>query len=157
MSVQSVVVIDDDRITAELITEALEQQLGVDVYSFNRSKQARDFLLQQTNATVSFIISDQMMPDFNGLDLLQACRQAGLTVPFLLLTSDATRDTVMESPSVWRQPVCCQTFYSRQPAGQGPGFAASDSLTSVSISFLNLLTRHWIALTGVGYTDVTIR
>lgn len=97
MSVQSVVVIDDDRITAELITEALEQQLGVDVYSFNRSKQARDFLLQQTNATVSFIISDQMMPDFNGLDLLQACRQAGLTVPFLLLTSDATRDTVMKA------------------------------------------------------------
>ncbi|WP_137166053.1 response regulator [Salinimonas lutimaris] len=97
MSVQSVVVIDDDRITAELITDALEQQLGVDVYSFNRSKQARDFLLQQTNATVSLIISDQMMPDFNGLDLLQACRQAGLTVPFLLLTSDATRDTVIKA------------------------------------------------------------
>ena len=91
------VVIDDDCITAELITDALEQQLGVDVYSFNRSKQARDFLLQQSNATISLIISDQMMPDYNGLDLLHACRQAQLTVPFLLLTSDATRDTVIRA------------------------------------------------------------
>ena len=97
MTIQSVVVIDDDCITAELITDALEQQLGVDVYSFNRSKQARDFLLQQSNATISLIISDQMMPDYNGLDLLQVCRQAQLTVPFLLLTSDATRDTVIRA------------------------------------------------------------
>lgn len=97
MSVQSVVVIDDDMITQELITEALEQRLGVDVYSFNRSKQARDFLLQQSNASVSLIISDQMMPDYNGLDLLTACRQSGLTTPFLLLTSDATRETVIKA------------------------------------------------------------
>ena len=69
----SVAVVEDDPITLDLITDALETQLDATVYPFTRSKFARDFLLQQTAESISLIISDQVMPDYDGLSLLKTC------------------------------------------------------------------------------------
>lgn len=97
MTSLSIVVIDDDVITLELIVVALEQHLGAHVHSFTHSKLAREFLLKQTDASVSLVISDQMMPDYDGIALLNLCRQQGMQVPFLLLTANATRATVLKA------------------------------------------------------------
>ncbi|AXR07583.1 response regulator [Salinimonas sediminis] len=97
MTSQSIVVIDDDVITLELIVVALEQQLGAHVHSFTHSKLARAFLLKQSDASVSLVVSDQMMPDYDGIALLNLCRRQGMQVPFLLLTADATRATVLKA------------------------------------------------------------
>ncbi|WP_018983340.1 response regulator [Salinimonas chungwhensis] len=70
MARQSVVVIDDDAITLQRICDALVSQLKMNVYAVNYSKLARDCLRQQHDATVSLIISDQMMSDYDGLHLL---------------------------------------------------------------------------------------
>ena len=56
---------------------------------------AHDFLVNQPQDNLSLIISDQNMPQYDGLTLLKACREAGLKTPFILLTADATRDTVI--------------------------------------------------------------
>ena len=93
----SVAVVEDDPITLDLITDALETQLDATVFPFTRSKFARDFLLQQTSDTISLIISDQVMPDYDGLSLLKTCQSSGLDVPFLLITADPHKELVIEA------------------------------------------------------------
>jgi len=93
----SVAVIEDDVITLDLITDALETRLSATVYPFSRSKIAREFLLQQTPDTLQLIISDQVMKEYDGLSLLKACRSANLSVPFLLITGDPNKEVVMEA------------------------------------------------------------
>ena len=97
MSSQPVVVIDDDPVTVQIIADALHQQGNIDVYSFTRSKLAREFLLKQSDASVALIISDQCMPDYDGISLLTLWRKKGMLTPFLLLTADATRQTVIKA------------------------------------------------------------
>lgn len=97
MTVFSVAVVEDDPVTLDLITEALETHLDATVYTFTRSKFARDFLLQQTPDTLNLIISDQVMPDYDGLSLLKTCHSNGLEVPFLLITADPNKEVVMEA------------------------------------------------------------
>ena len=93
----SVAVVEDDPITLELITDALETQLDATVFPFTRSKFARDFLLQQSSDSLSLIISDQVMPDYDGLSLLKTCQSSGLNVPFLLITADPSKELVIEA------------------------------------------------------------
>ncbi|QCZ92674.1 response regulator [Salinimonas iocasae] len=97
MSSQPVVVIDDDPVTVQIIADALHQQGNIDVYSFTRSKLAREFLLKQSDASVALIISDQCMPDYDGISILTLWRKKGMLTPFLLLTADATRQTVIKA------------------------------------------------------------
>lgn len=97
MSSQPIVVIDDDPVTVQIISDALHQQGNIDVYSFTRSKLAREFLLKQSDASVALIISDQCMPDYDGISLLTLWRKKGMLTPFLLLTADATRQTVIKA------------------------------------------------------------
>ncbi len=93
----SVAVVEDDPITLDLITDALETQLDATVFPFTRSKFARDFLLQQSSDSLSLIISDQVMPDYDGLSLLKTCHSSGLNVPFLLITADPNKELVIEA------------------------------------------------------------
>ncbi len=97
MTPLSIVVIEDDAITLEMITVALESRLQANVYPFSKSKTARDFLLKQTNNSIDLIISDQQMPDYEGLELLEACKSTTLDVPFLLITAEASRDMVISA------------------------------------------------------------
>ena len=93
----SVTVVEDDPITLDLISDALETKLNATVYPFSRSKFARDFLLQQTSNSISLVISDQVMPDFDGLSLLKTIQAKGLVIPFLLITADPHKDLVVEA------------------------------------------------------------
>lgn len=93
----SVAVIEDDVITLDMITNTLENTLGATVYPFNRSKVAREFLLQQNSDSLQLIISDQVMPDFDGISLLKTCFNAKLSVPFLMITADPNKALVMSA------------------------------------------------------------
>ena len=93
----SIAVIDDDVITLDMITHALESRLRATVYPFSRSKLAREFLLRQTPSALQLIISDQMMDGFDGLSLLKTCHAAQLNIPFLLITAEPNRALVMEA------------------------------------------------------------
>ena len=93
----SIAVIEDDVITLDIITEALESRLSATVYPFSRSALARDFILRQTPSTLQLIISDQVMQGYDGLSLLKTCHAAQLNIPFLLITADPNRKLVMEA------------------------------------------------------------
>ncbi|MCW8091722.1 response regulator [Alteromonas sp. ASW11-130] len=97
MSELNIVAIDDDDITLEIIKSILEESLDAFVFTFSRSKQAREFLVKQSPETLQLIISDQNMPEYNGLTLLKMCNAVELNVPFILLTADASRETVVKA------------------------------------------------------------
>ena len=78
----SIAVIEDDLVTLDLITDALENRIGATVYPFSRSKIARDFLLQQTPDSLHLIISDQVMPEYDGLSLLKPVTRLVYKSPF---------------------------------------------------------------------------
>ncbi len=93
----NIVAVDDDDITLEIITRILEEAFGAFVYAFSRSKQAREFLVRQTPDTLQLVISDQNMPEHDGLTLLKMCNNIQLNIPFILLTGDVSRETVMKA------------------------------------------------------------
>ncbi|MBU2979510.1 response regulator [Alteromonas sp. C1M14] len=95
MSNYSIVVIDDDTVTLDIVTYALEEAFEVTVLAFSRSEMAREFLLSPAGKSLALIISDQNMPVYDGLTLLKECRGVGVDAPFILLTGDATRETVL--------------------------------------------------------------
>lgn len=95
MAEYTIVVVDDDTISLDIVTYTLEEHLEANVIAFSRSEMAYDFLMNQPQDNLSLIISDKNMPQYNGLDILKACRNKGLRTPFVLLTGDATRETVL--------------------------------------------------------------
>ncbi|MCP4236624.1 MAG: response regulator [Aestuariibacter sp.] len=95
MSTFTVAVIDDDEVSLELIAHIIESELDAQVISFTRSAFAREFLMHQTDTSLDMIVSDMVMPEYDGLSLLRACREKGLSVPFIFMTAYATRQTEM--------------------------------------------------------------
>ncbi|OFI32835.1 hypothetical protein BFC17_06265 [Alteromonas lipolytica] len=89
----NIAVIDDDEITLELIVTILKSDLDVNVVSFSNSTLAREFLLKQTSDSLDMVISDMVMPGFDGLALLRDVRAAGLMFPFLFMTAYESRQT----------------------------------------------------------------
>lgn len=93
MTTLNIVVIDDDEITLDLIVNMLENDLSASVISFSRSALAREFLIQQTPGSLDMVISDMVMPEYDGLALLRECRNTGLEMPFVLMTAYESSQT----------------------------------------------------------------
>lgn len=89
----NIAVIDDDEITLELIVDAVASELPVNVVSFSNSALAREFLLKQTSDSLDMVISDMVMPGFDGLALLRDVRSADLMFPFIFMTAYESRQT----------------------------------------------------------------
>jgi CheY-like chemotaxis protein len=97
MSDLVIAIVDDDEISLELMINILETELNATVFSFTRSKFAREFLLQQNEDSLHLVISDLVMPEYDGVELLRTFRQAGLNIPFLFMTAYASRQTVLDA------------------------------------------------------------
>ena len=93
----TIAVIDDDTISLDIIVAGLEDKLGATVFAFSRSKVALEFLKQQSHDSIHLVISDLVMPEYSGLELLATCRELQNDVPFILLTANATKDTVVKA------------------------------------------------------------
>ncbi len=93
----TIAVIDDDTISLDIIVAGLEDKLDATVIAFSRSKVALEFLKQQSHDSIHLVISDLVMPEYSGLELLATCRDMNNDVPFILLTANATKDTVVRA------------------------------------------------------------
>ena len=93
----NILVVDDDVITLELVTLVLEEYTTGNVDSFSISTEAIDVLTKAETGHYGLVISDLVMPDKNGLDVLKIVRKLNKKVPFLMLTANATRDTVLNA------------------------------------------------------------
>jgi len=83
--VRTVAIVEDDDLVRSA-TVSLIRSLGLDVVSF---RSAPEFLDAPIRA-LGCIVSDLHMPGMSGLELYDALRASGSTVPFILMTAYAT-------------------------------------------------------------------
>lgn len=93
----NILVVDDDVITLELITLVLEEYTSGEVDSFSKSTDALNSLSVAKSGHYGLIISDLVMPEKTGLDVLTTVRKLDKSVPFLMLTANVTKDTVLKA------------------------------------------------------------
>ena len=80
----TIVVIDDELDVLELVSFNLTRQ-GYSVITFEEPELALDFIL---NNKTDLILSDWMMPEISGIDLLKKIRnnQKLTSIPFVMMT-----------------------------------------------------------------------
>lgn len=88
----SVLVVDDDPVFLQVITDALSE--GFEVQTAGNGTDALAFV----DAGVSYaaIVCDLMMPEMSGLDLLRCIRERDMDLPVIVLTADHTLESAME-------------------------------------------------------------
>ncbi len=79
---QTILVVDDEK-TVRNILEATLKRFGFDVATV---ASAKDALAYMENNPVGMVISDIMMPDMDGLELLKRIKEKNPTLPVYLLT-----------------------------------------------------------------------
>jgi CheY-like chemotaxis protein len=80
-----ILVVDDDVFTAEMTSMILDEP-EYEVVVANGGMEALGMLATDTN--IRIVVSDMNMPGIGGIQLFEAIRERGYTVPFVLLTGD---------------------------------------------------------------------
>lgn len=93
----NILLVDDDEITLELVQHILEEFVSGEIISFSSSIKALGFLETTNPGQLGLVICDWQMPDYDGIDLLNALRKRDLSTPFLMLTGNATRELVISA------------------------------------------------------------
>jgi CheY-like chemotaxis protein len=88
----TVLMIDDDPTTRKVLTAGLAMA-GIPVHVAASAEEAATIL---ETKSVDVIVTDLMMPNFNGVDLIQAVREADYTkhLPIIVFTSGGNLDLI---------------------------------------------------------------
>ncbi|GAB4402552.1 MAG: hybrid sensor histidine kinase/response regulator [Bacteroidia bacterium] len=144
-AIQRVVVVDDNETNLRILAETL-RQWGVACETRLHADEMLDRL--RSGPAPDLVITDMLMPGMNGLQLGQAIRAAGHTMPLVLLSSidllpqvrkDKTFDAVLAKPV--RQQVLHDTLLrilDRPGQEPAPDFAATAVRTAELPRFDNL-------------------
>ena len=87
-----ILIVDDDEAIRELLKEFF-QGLGYEISTAVNGSEALAVISQYD---LDCIISDYVMPDMNGLELLERLRKQGKEVPFLMITGYPTIEIAVE-------------------------------------------------------------
>lgn len=84
-----ILAVDDEEVCLEIINFVLTSK-GFDVISFNRANEAIEFFQEKSNE-IDLILLDMMMPEMDGLKVLEKIRQIELTksTPVIFQTGDS--------------------------------------------------------------------
>lgn len=94
---KNILLVDDDQVMLELLQHMLEDFITGKVFSYSSSIQALRFLQRIDREEVNLVISDWQMPDLNGMEFLRSVREIDKKMPFLMLTSNASKELVIGS------------------------------------------------------------
>lgn len=88
---KEVVVIDDDNDAREMVVEYLKKMGFREVTYFSDAKSALKYLEEKYEG-VGLIVSDWVMPEMSGIELLRACKANPVLkeLPFLMITSQSS-------------------------------------------------------------------
>lgn len=84
LDVASVLIVDDAAFSRRMLRKYLEAE-GCQVLEATNGQQALDMIQQHQP---DCILTDLLMPDIDGFQLLQTLRDQGCTVPIAILTAD---------------------------------------------------------------------
>jgi two-component system chemotaxis response regulator CheY len=84
-----IMIVDDSRAMRMIVNRTLRQAgfEGHDVVEASNGKEAFEAI---RGSAPDIVLADWNMPEMNGIDLLRALREAGITVRFGFVTSEAT-------------------------------------------------------------------
>lgn len=89
----TVVVIDDDAAVAGTVASIISRA-GFSVETYTSAAEARERL---RSGGIDVVVSDVMMPEINGLDLLEQLRRSSVYVPVILMTGTPKLDDTMRA------------------------------------------------------------
>lgn len=89
------ILIADDEPNIRRVLEALFTRDGHEVITAENGRKAMDVL--STNPNVDVLISDLIMPDINGVELLEAARQINPTISVLMITAHGTIKSAVDA------------------------------------------------------------
>jgi two-component system, NtrC family, response regulator AtoC len=92
MITSQILIVDDDEAIRELLKEFF-QGLGYGVVTAVNGSEGLRLISRHS---FDCIISDHLMPDMNGLELLEQIREQNKKVPFLMITGYPTIETAVE-------------------------------------------------------------
>ncbi len=90
-----ILVVDDDPVQRRLL-EALIEKFGYQATCVESGEEAL-FLLQEEEVTYSLVLLDLVMPDLDGMAVLEQMRKKNIDVPTIVLTSQGGIDTVVSA------------------------------------------------------------
>ena len=89
----SVLVVDDLPADRHLVAEYLKD----DAFELRFAANGAEALEKLEQATPDLVVTDLMMPEVDGLELVRACRSRYPLVPVILMTSQGTEETVVQA------------------------------------------------------------
>lgn len=98
---ERIIVVEDSPPNRKILMHLLEK-LGYQVEGFEDGQKAWEALEKEVPPGLVAIISDIMMPNMNGIDLLRKVRESEQyqNMPFLLITAVSDKDYILEAKSL---------------------------------------------------------
>lgn len=86
-----ILVVDDSRVMRQIVIRTL-RQAGHGGHEILEAENGREALGVVQTSAPDLVLSDWNMPEMTGIDLLEALRRGGHTVPFGFVTSEGSDD-----------------------------------------------------------------
>jgi two-component system, cell cycle sensor histidine kinase and response regulator CckA len=90
-----ILLVEDDSPTREALLTALEA-LGYELVVANHGREALHLLQQPQEPPIALVVSDRLMPEMSGLELVATMRQQGITTPVVMLSGYLLEDDIEE-------------------------------------------------------------
>ena len=97
--IETIIIVEDSTPNRKILIHLLEK-LNYEVHSFEDGKQAWDFISSDEKPErITAIISDIMMPNMDGVQLLKHIRESDTLkeIPFVLVTAVSDREYIIEA------------------------------------------------------------
>lgn len=94
MNDKTVILVVDDE---EIVCESVKKILSRESYEVDMVMDAPQALALARSKPYSLLITDLMMPEMNGIELMHSLRKHGLDIPFLMITGYPTIKTAMQA------------------------------------------------------------
>jgi two-component system, OmpR family, response regulator len=143
-------VVDDE----ERIASFLHKGLTACGYAVERASTGAEALRRGTGPDIALVILDLKLPDLDGLDVLAALRERGVTIPVLILSAraqiaDRVSGLDLGADDYLAKPFAFEELLARVRAQLRSGPAAAVGSLRVGGLYLDVLTR---AVTTAGRT-----
>ena len=112
-----ILIVDDSRVMRQIVTRTL-RQAGYSGHDLVEAENGREGLSAVKTHAPDLVLSDWNMPEMNGIDMLQALRASGETVPFGFVTSEGSSEMVSKAEAagalfVITKPFTAESFQEK--------------------------------------------
>jgi len=97
MSRPTILVVDDEPLVTQMLGILLDISLDVKAVTTNSPREARELLKQ---GDITLLLTDYLMPELNGINLIRALRDEGSTIPVIILTGYCDEPELAANASV---------------------------------------------------------